>query len=60
VLAQGVHLLDRRTRGEQQSVKVDGIFQGNLRVEGQVEHGRSATRDEKEDQGVFLGLAQKG
>ena len=44
---------------DQRLVKRDGIFERDLRVEGQIEHGRAAAGDEEEDQRVFPGLLQQ-
>ena len=38
----------------------DGVVEGDLRVQRQIEHGRAAAGDEKEDQRVFAGLAEHG
>jgi hypothetical protein len=60
VLAQSVDLADRRARGQQQLVEGDGVVERDLRVQRQVEHGRTAAGDEKEDQRVFAGLLEHG
>ena len=37
-----------------------GIVEGDLRVEGQVEDGRTAAGDEEEDERIFLGFFEQG
>ena len=54
VLAQGVDLVDGRAGGEQQLMKGDGVVERDLRVEGQVEHGRAAAGDEEEDRACLF------
>ena len=36
------------------------VFERDLRVERQVEHGRAAAGDEEEDEGIFAGFAEQG
>jgi len=37
-------------------VKLDGFIQRDLRIEGQIEDGRTSAGDEEEDERVFLAL----
>ena len=60
VLAQSVDLADRGARGQQQLMEGDGVVERNPRVQRQIEHGRAAAGDEKEDQRVLLGLLEHG
>ncbi len=59
VLAQGVDFADGRARSQQGLVEGHGVFEAELRVEGQVEHGRAAAGDEEEDEGIFAGLFEQ-
>src|ERR1700733_5253936 len=60
MLAKGVQLIDGSSRGKQQLVKDDCLFESDLGIEGQVEDGRAATGDEKENKRVLTGFAQEG
>src|ERR1700722_69462 len=59
MLAEGVDLIDRCARGQQQLVELDGVLKSDIRIEGQLEQRRPAAGDEEENEGVFACLAQK-
>ena len=53
MLAESIDLIDRRARRQQQSVERDGVLERDVRIEGQIEHGRAAAGDEEEDEGIL-------
>ncbi len=59
MLAQRIDLADGRARGQQQLMEGDGLIERDLGVQRQVEHGRSAAGDEKEDQRIFFSFFQQ-